>query len=378
MDSIGVYERLGVRRVINAWGVATELGGWGQSERVTQAMEEANRGTVEMQELLRKSGDFIADLLGVEAAFVTSGGAAAQALSSVAACMAGTDPDRIAQLPDTTGMKNEVVIQKRNRYMFDRCYTLTGASLTEAGDDAGTTEDDLAAAIGPKTAAVAYYIQPPIDDAIVSLEDTVALSRSRGVTALADACSQIYPLDYFRRCAQSADLVTFGAKYMGAPHSAGFVCGKRDLIDAVSAQSFVTYHYDGGRAVGRAMKIDRHEIIGVVTAIEDWFTMDHEERILEYEARFANIDDALGDVDGVSTRRIELPHYVPYMMLVDVDESVVGKTAEQVRVELDNGSPRIWVGAEDGSLHVVVNCMSDEETAVVAERLREALGGGGR
>ena len=377
MDSIGVYERLGVRRVINAWGVATELGGWGQSERVTQAMEEANRGTVEMQELLRKSGDFIADLLGVEAAFVTSGGAAAQALS-VAACMAGTDPDRIAQLPDTTGMKNEVVIQKRNKYMFDRCYTLTGASLTEAGDDDGATEDDLDAAIGPNTAAVAYYIQPPIDDAIVSLEDTVALARSRGVTALADACSQIYPLDYFRRCAQSADLVTFGAKYMGAPHSAGFVCGKRELIDAVSAQSFVTYHYDGGKAVGRAMKIDRHEIIGVVTAIEDWFTMDHEERILEYEARFAVIDDALGDVDGVSTRRIEVPHYVPYMMLVDVDEPVVGKTAEQVRVELDNGSPRIWVGAEDCSLRVVVNCMSDEETAVVAERLREALGGGGR
>ena len=377
MDSIGVYERLGVRRVINAWGVATELGGWGQSERVTRAMEEANRGTVEMQELLRKSGDFIADLLGVEAAFVTSGGAAAQALS-VAACMAGTDPDRIARLPDTTGMKSEVVIQKRNRYMFDRCYTLTGASLVDAGDDDGTTEDDLAAAIGPNTAAVAYYIQPPIDDAIVSLEDTVALARSRGVTALGDACSQIYPLDYFRRCAQSADLVTFGAKYMGAPHSAGFVCGKRDLIDAVSAQSFVTYHYDGGRAVGRAMKIDRHEIIGVVTAIEDWFTMDHEERILEYEARFAVIDDALGDVDGVSTRRIEVPHYVPYMMLVDVDEPVVGKTAEQVRVELDNGSPRIWVGAEDGSLRVVVNCMSNEETAVVAERLREALGGGGR
>ena len=377
MESIGVYERLGVRRVINAWGVATELGGWGQSERVTRAMEEANRGTVEMQDLLRKSGDFIADLLGVEAAFVTSGGAAAQALS-VAACMAGTDPDRIAQLPDTTGMKNEVVIQKRNRYMFDRCYTLTGASLVNAGDDDGTMGEDLDAAIGPSTAAVAYYIQPPIDDAIVSLEDTVSLARSRGVTALADACSQIYPLDYFRRCAQSADLVTFGAKYMGAPHSAGFVCGKRGLIDAVSAQSFVTYHYDGGRAVGRAMKIDRHEIIGVVTAIEDWFTMDHEERILEYESRFAVIDDALQNVDGVSTRRIEIHHYVPYMMLVDVDESAVRKTAEQVRVELDNGSPRIWVGAEDGSLRVVVNCMSDEETGVVAERLREALGGRGR
>jgi uncharacterized pyridoxal phosphate-dependent enzyme len=372
MNGIGVYERLGVRRVINAWGVATELGGWTPSEKVMQAMEEANHGTVEMQELLQKSGDFIADILGVEAAFVTSGGAAAQALS-IAACMAGTDPDKISRLPDTTGMKNEVVIQKRNRYMFDRCFTLTGGKLVDAGDDDGTTEDDLNAAIGPNTTAVAYYIQPPIDDAIVSLEDTVALARSRGVTAIADACSQIYPLDYFRRCAQSADLVTFGAKYMGAPHSAGFVCGKRELVDAVSAQSFVTYHYDGGKAVGRAMKIDRHEIIGVVTAIEDWFTMDHEDRILEYEARFATITDALWDVDGATPRRIEINHYVPYMMLIDVDEAVVGKSAEQVRVELDSGNPRIWVGAEDGSLHVVVNCMSDEETAVVAERLRQVL-----
>ncbi len=373
MNNIGVYERLGVRRIINAWGVSTELGGWSQTENVTRAMEEANRGTVEMRELLQKSGDFIADLLGVEAAFITSGAAAAQALS-VAACMAGDDPQRIAQLPDTTGMKNEVVIQKRNRYMFDRCYTLTGARLVEAGDDDGTSEEALNSAIGPNTAAVAYYIRPPFDDAIVSLEDTVALARSRGVTALADACSELYPLDYFRRCAQSADLVTFGAKYIGAPHSAGFVCGKRDLIDAVTAHSFVAYHYDGGKAIGRAMKIDRHEIIGVVTALEDWFTMDHEERILEYETRFAVINDALRDLDGVTVRRIELPYYVPFMMLVDLDESIVGKTVDGVREELDGGSPRIWVGNYLDSLSVVVNCMTDDETAFVAERLREALG----
>ncbi|MCY4583520.1 MAG: hypothetical protein OXE50_12115 [Chloroflexi bacterium] len=375
MNNIGVYEKLGVRRVINAWGVSTELGGWSQTENVTRAMEEANLGTVEMRELLQKSGDFIADLLGVEAAFVTSGAAAAQALS-VAASMAGSDPDRIAQLPDTAGMKNEVVIQKRNRYMFDRCYTLTGARLVEAGNADGTTEEELDAAIGTNTTAVAYYIRPPIDDAIVSLEDTVALARSRGVTALADACSEIYPLDYFRRCAQSADLVTVGAKYLGAPHSAGFVCGKRDLIDAVAAQSFVAYHYDGGKAVGRAMKIDRHEIIGVVTAMEDWFTMDHEERLLEYESRFAVIVDALHDLDGVSMRRVEIPYYVPYMLYIDVDESIAGKSAEQVTVELDAGSPRIWVGAEDGSVRVVVNCMTDDETAFVSQRLREALGGG--
>ena len=375
MDNIGVYERLGVRRIINAWGVSTELGGWACTENVTRAMEEANRSPVEMRELLQKSGDFIADLLGVEAALVTSGAAAAQALSA-AACMAGADPDRIGQLPNTDGMKNEIVIQKRNRYMFDRCYTVTGATLVEAGDDDGTTEDDLNAAIGPNTAAVAYYIQPPFDDAIVSLDDTVALARSRGVVALADACSQIYPLNYFRKCAQSADLVTVGAKYIGAPHSAGFVCGKRDLIEAVSAQSFVSYHYDGGNAIGRPMKIDRHEIIGVVTALEDWFTMDHEERFLEYDSRFAVIDDALRDIDGVSTRLVDIPYYIPQVMYIDLDESVVGKTADDIHAELDTGTPRIWVGSVDGSLTVVTNCMTDEETAFVAERLREALGGG--
>lgn len=372
MDTVNVYERLGVRRVINAWGVATELGGWTPSRKVMQAMERANDATVEMQDLLEKSGEFIADILGVEAVYVTSGGAAAQALS-IAACMAGEDPQKIARLPDTAGMKDEVVIQARNRYMFDRCYTLTGAALVEAGDGGGTSESDLRDVIGPRTAAVAYYIQPPIDDAIVSLEDTVAIARSHGVPAVTDACSQIYPLDYFRRCAQSADLVTFGAKYMGAPHSAGFVCGKRELIDAVSAQSFVSYHYDGGKAVGRAMKIDRHEIIGVVTAIEDWFTMDHEERILEYEARFADIAEAVQDLEGVATCRTEIHHYVPYVMVIDVDESIVGKSAADIRAELDSGNPRIWVDAVDGSLRVVVNCMTDEETRVVADRLRQAL-----
>ena len=167
--------------------------------------------------------------------------------------------------------------------------------------------------------------------------------------------------------------MTVGAKYLGAPHSAGFVCGKRDLIDAVSEQSFVAYHYDGGKAIGRAMKIDRHEIIGVVTALEDWFTMDHEERLLEYESRFTVIVDALQDIDGVSMRRIEIPYYVPYILYIDVDESIVGKSAQQVTAELDAGSPRIWVGAEDGAVRVVVNCMTDEETAFVSDRLQQAL-----
>lgn len=373
MTNTDVYARLGVRRVINAWGVATELGGWTPTPSVQAAMNAANGSQVEMTELLAKSGDFIADWLGVEAAYVTSGAAAAQALS-IAACMAGLDSDRILQLPDTTGLRNEVLIQKRNRYMFDRCFTLTGAKLEEVGDDEGTDEAQLEAAIGPRTAAVAFWIQPPVDDAIVPLARMVEIARANGVPAIADACSQIYPLDYMRENAQSADLVVFGAKYMGAPHSSGFVCGNRELIDAVAAQSFVAFHYDGSRAIGRAMKVDRQEIVGVATAVEDWFTMNHEDRILSYEQRFATIVEGVARIPGVKTERVEIPHYVPYMLHVIIDPAIVGKSAEDVRAAMDSGNPRIWVGANGAdTITVVVNTMNEGEDAVLAERLADVL-----
>ena len=373
MTDTDVYKKLGVRPVINAWGVATELGGWTPTPSVQAAMNAANSSQVEMTELLSKSGDFIADRLGVEAAYVTSGAAAAQALS-VAACMAGHDPDRILQLPDTTGLRNEVLIQKRNRYMFDRCFTLTGAKLVEVGNDDGTDEAELEAAIGPRTAAVAFWIQPPVDDAIVPLARTVEIARANGVPAIADACSQIYPLDYMRENAQSADLVVFGAKYMGAPHSSGFVCGNRELVDAVAAQSFVAFHYDGSRAVGRAMKVDRQEIVGVATAVDDWFTMNHEDRILSYEHKFDTIVESVARVPGVKTERVEIPHYVPYMLHVIIDPAIVGKSSEDVRAAMDSGSPRIWVGTKgDDTITIVVNTMNEGDDAVLAERLADAL-----
>jgi L-seryl-tRNA(Ser) seleniumtransferase len=376
MTGTDVYKKLGVRPVINAWGVATELGGSTLTPSVQAAMNAANSSPVEMTELLSRSGDFIADRLGVEAAYVTSGAAAAQALS-VAACMVGNDPDRILQLPDTTGLRNEVLIQKRNRYMFDRCFTLSGAKLVEVGDDSGTDEAQLEAAIGPRTAAVAFWIQPPLDGSIVPLARTVEIARANRVPVIADACSQIYPLDYMRENAQSADLVVFGAKYMGAPHSTGFVCGKKELIDAVAAQSFVAFHYDGSRAVGRAFKVDRQEIVGVVTAVDDWFTMNHEDRILSYDRRFDTIVEGVARIPGVKTERVEIPHYVPYMLHVIIDRAVVGKSAEDVRAEMDSGSPRIWVGTKgDDTITVVVNTMNEGEDTVLAERLVDVLTAG--
>ena len=113
-----IYEKLGVRPVINAQGNGTVLGGSRPPQVVLDAMDEANLDFVEMRELLEKSGEYIAGVLGAESAFVTSGGAAALTLST-AACMAGTDPEKIGRLPDTTGIKNQILIQKKQRYGFE-------------------------------------------------------------------------------------------------------------------------------------------------------------------------------------------------------------------------------------------------------------------
>ena len=369
-----VYEKLGVRHVINANGNQTVLGGSTPPPQVQEAMDEASLHWVEMKELLEKTGEYISGVLGTEAAIVTSGCAAALTLST-AACIAGNDPDNIGRLPDTTGMKNEVLIQKKQRYGFDRCFTLAGGKLVEVGDESGCSPEQLAEAIGPKTAAIAYFLQPGSDSSVVSLEETVKVAHSRDVPVIADAASQIYPLEYFRNSAQGADLVCFGAKYFGAPHSSGIVCGKKDLVDAVVAQGFIAYQNEGRRAWGRPMKLDRQEIVGVAVALDLWFSMNHEDRILDYHRRMSDIQRGLAGVPNVSTKVVQNQRFYESSLLVVIDPKA-GKTAQQVADELDAGNPRVWVGVQgDDTIIINAHVFNEGDQHIVAERLSDALAG---
>jgi len=369
-----VYEKLGVRHVINANGNQTVLGGSTPPPQVQEAMDEASLHWVEMKELLEKTGEYISGVLGTEAAIVTSGCAAALTLST-AACIAGNDPDNIGRLPDTTGMKNEVLIQKKQRYRFDRCFTLAGGRLVEVGDESGCSSEQLAEAIGPKTAAIAYFLQPGSDSSVVSLEETVKVAHSLDVPVIADAASQIYPLEYFRNSAQGADLVCFGAKYFGAPHSSGIVCGKKDLVDAVVAQGFIAYQNEGRRAWGRPMKLDRQEIVGVAVALDLWFSMNHEDRILDYHRRMSDIQRGLAGVPNVSTKVVQNQRFYESSLLVVIDPKA-GKTAQQVADELDAGSPRVWVGVQgDDTIIINAHVFNEGDQRIIAERLRDALAG---
>ena len=369
-----VYEKLGVRHVINANGNQTVLGGSTPPPQVQEAMDEASLHWVEMEELLEKTGEYISGVLGTEAAIVTSGCAAALTLST-AACIAGNDPDNIGRLPDTTGMKNEVLIQKKQRYGFDRCFTLAGGRLVEVGDESGCSPEQLAEAIGPKTAAIAYFLQPGSDSSVVSLEETVKVAHSLDVPVIADAASQIYPLEYFRNSAQGADLVCFGAKYFGAPQSSGFVCGKKDLVDAVVAQGFIAYQNEGRRAWGRPMKLDRQEIVGVAVALDLWFSINHEDRILDYHRRMSDIQRGLAGIPNISTNVVQNQRFYESSLLVVIDPKA-GKTAQRVADELDAGNPRVWVGVQgDDTIIINAHVLNEGDQHIIAERLRDALAG---
>ncbi len=370
-----IYARIGARAVINAQGNRTVLGGSATVPEVAAAMAAANDTYVEMSELLARSGEYIADLLGVEAAYVTSGCSAALAFSA-AACMTGRDLNKIAQLPDTTGMKNEIVIQKAQRYSYDRSYTVPGARLVEAGGEDGCTADQLQEAIGANTAAVAYFIRAVEPCAVVTLEEAVEIAHDAGVPVIADAAAQIYPLDYFLRNAQSADLVCFGAKYMGAPQSSGFLCGRKELVDAASDQGFIAFQENGGLSFGRPMKLDKQEVVAVVTAVERWLKMNHEDRLLVYEERLDTARQILAGTPGLHLEIENVPQYYGSSLNVTVDPGVVGKTVQDIADELDGGNPRIWVMVtDDRTFEVNAHALNEGEEVIVAERIRAAARG---
>jgi D-glucosaminate-6-phosphate ammonia-lyase len=351
MSKNDYYSKLGITPVINAVGNQTIFGGSTPTGVVKDAMESSESNYIVMEELFTKTGEYISKLLGTEAGYVTSGAAAAITLS-VAGCMAGTDPEKIATLPRTNGMKNEILLQKPQRYTYDRCFELSGAKLIEVGSSELCTETDLQNAINENTVAIAYYVQPDDwKDKAVSLKKTLEIAHNNNIPVIADAASQIYPIDYMLETAQSADLVCFGAKYFGAPHSSGLVVGKKEYIDKVKAQSFIAYQLEGRNAMGRPMKLDRQEVIGATVALEQWVNMNHEDRINEYVTKQETIKNIIGSLNGITAEIVEIPTFHGYSLKVSVDPSVI--SVDKLVDELANGSPRIMVAPpEDPNAHM--------------------------
>ncbi len=368
-----VYTDLGVRPIVNASGSRTVMGGSRLTPTVMAAAEAANRHYVVMEELLEQSGKVLAEMLQTEKALVTSGCAAAMTLG-VAGILTGTNEGLIAQLPDTTGMRHEIIIQRCQRYSYDRALELCGAKLVEVGNEATTTADEVEAAISENTAAIHFLGigSAPTGLAFETLRD---IAHAHGLPILVDAASVVYPLDrmtWFQ--SHGADLVCFGAKYFGSFNGTGILCGKQDLMDAAILHNFVSFETRQNRAIGRPFKLDRGEIVGVVSALQEWFEMDHEERLAELEARSHVVRQAVSGLPHVKTDSLDVGgNSISSSVVLELDEGALGVTAAEIAQALLEGEPHIATNALGNELRLIMNTLYEGEAEVVGRRLREIL-----
>jgi L-seryl-tRNA(Ser) seleniumtransferase len=375
-----LLEHLGVRPLINARGIYSDLGGSRLAPEIWAALKEMNDHYLSMSDLLDHSGELIANLVGSEAARVTPGAAAGLTLS-MAACLAGTDPEAMAQLPGPTGMQLEVVTQRGQRYEYRRLIRHAGGRVVEVGSPEETTLRDIDEALGTNTAAILCPAHQDGKDGTALISDVYELARERDVPLVVDAAYMVYPIDRLRAYVDSSDLACFSAKYFGGPNAGGFVCGRADLIKGVAANDFTGYGPRSGEAFGRPFKLDRIAVGATVLALESWFSIDHEERWRQYEIRAERLRDALNSFGCAG--EIELGHVTyedPPQLVANPIDSVLVRLAEdgprraaEVAAELESGHPGIACDVNENALIFCTQTLDPGDEREVARRLCEVL-----
>ncbi len=371
-----IYSKIGVRSFINARGTWTYLSASLELPEVRAAKEEAARHFVDIFELQRGAGRRLAELSGAESGMVTSGAAGAMA-SATAACIAGTDPAKIWQLPDTTGLKSEVVMFG-GRSAFDSAIRLAGGKLVLT-----KTHDELRSAVGPNTAMI-YTTE--LGD---SLEKAIAIAKETKIPLLLDDAAGIPPIGNLKLYAKmGADLFCFsGGKGLGGPQCTGLLLGRKDLIEAALAN---TSPWEG--AVCRAMKVGKEEVMGCLAAVEAWQKMDLDALNREWNQKVKRIAALVDTVPGVTTD-IAIPedgNRYP-TLTVHWDERAWNYTVADCDRELRAGEPRIEVltnsnpslvpavverpdaAPEENKLQIVSLTLQPGEELIVGRRLREIL-----
>ncbi len=363
-----VYEALGVKHVINATGTMTTLGGSLMPPEVVAAWADASKHFVDLFDLQNKVGERIAKLVGVEAAMVTTGAAGAMLLGTAAAVTRG-EPKLVARLPDTTGMRNEVLIQKTHHTCYDNQLTDVGVKLVDV-----ETTADVRRAAGERTALM-FFMNLADADGRIRRAEWVELAREFKVPTLLDAAADVPPAGQLAEYVkQGFDLVAFsGGKALRGPNDTGLLLGRKDLIEAAKRN---TNPHCG--VIGRMMKVSKEDMVALLAAVERYLKIDHQAEWREWERRLGVIEQALRGIPTLVCERIVPPiaNAVPHVILT-WDEKRLKLTRERVTKELAAGDPPVALGRVRGTgdqgLLVSVFTLQDGEERIVAERLRAAL-----
>jgi seryl-tRNA(Sec) selenium transferase len=365
-----VYASLGVKPFINCTSTYTINGGSAMMPEVIEAMSQASFYPVNLDELMEGAGKRIAELLQVEAAMVSSGTAGAMTCATLA-CVAGTDPEKMQQLPDTSGLKGEVVVPRWSRSVYDHAVRSTGVKMIEV-----ERLEDLEQAFNRRTAMATAQINLAGDGHPFTLEQFVAIAHKHGVPVVMD-CADRLPLVPNPYLSRGVDLAAYsGGKIIRGPQTAGMLLGRKDLVAAAFANS-APHH-----AFARAMKVSKEEVVGMVKAVEllrsGKRNRDAEDE--EWRSWFRHIRETVAQIPGVSGQIIESKDKAYYpTMKVMWDANQIGITAGEVGKMLLEGEPRIMTHAglsendEASEMLLRPAAMWPGEYKLVAERLHEIL-----
>ncbi|WP_271574472.1 hypothetical protein [Bradyrhizobium sp. CCBAU 11361] len=360
-----IYRELGVEPFIQCAGVRTIYGASNPSDEVIAAMTAAAEAFVDMDELAEAAGRRMATLTGAEWGVITAGTAAALALTT-AACIAGNNPELMLRLPDTSGLRNKVLIPSDQRFAYEQAIRVAGAEVVSVA-----TIDELSRAIYGNAAMICVLGRMDASS-VLPLRSILPLARAHSVPILVDAAG-LSPGKPDRWTEAGADLVVYaGGKYIRAPQSTAIVLGNERLCKAI--------WWNGAphQAFGRSMKIGKEEVVGAVTALDRWINFqsakDERDRWLP---RLKRIAAHLCMLPGVTTEVLSWASSVTAIRLKVIwDADVISFDAEDLRLALLQRRPRIlihdfWSTSTSIILDPVNLC--DEEADIVGRALADAF-----
>jgi L-seryl-tRNA(Ser) seleniumtransferase len=363
-----LYDTLGVKHVINATGTVTNLGGSLMPPEVAAAWLDASRHFVNLLELQDRVGERIAKLLGVDAALVTTGASGALLLGTAAVVTRG-DKKAIARLPDTTGLRNEVILQKAHHSCYDNQFTDVGVKLIEV-----ETSADVRRVVGERTALM-FFMNVAEADGRIKREEWVKLARRQDVPTLIDAAADVPPIERLAEYTKLGfDLIALsGGKALRGPNNTGLLLGQKELIEAAKRN---TNPHCG--TIGRMMKVGKEDMVALLAAVDRYVHLDHKAEWREWERRIGVIEKTLEAIPTLRCERIVPPiaNHVPHLILL-WDEKRVRLTPAELTRELAAGDPPVQIGrvhgtGDKGALISVFTLEKGEEQ-IVANRLLTIL-----
>ncbi len=359
------FKELGVRTFINAAGTYTAMTGCLMPPEVTDAIKYATGDYVNLDDLQDKVGERIAELLHCEYATITAGCFSAITLGT-AGVISGMDNDKVIQMPDLTGLKSEVIVQKSHEIGYLHAVRNTGAEIVMV-----ETRKELDEAISDKTAML-WFLNNSNSKGKIQHEEWIEVGKKHGIPTFNDCAADVPPVEnLWKYTKMGYDLVGFsGGKGLRGPQSAGLLLGKRDLIKAARLHA-----PPRGNTVGRGMKVNKEEILGMLVALELFLDRDHKKEWALWENQIQIIHDAAESVDGVNPE-IHVPevaNHVPSLK-VSWDQKKVKITGEEVRAKLREGHPSIQTVGDKESLGITTWMMQPGQERIVASRVKEILG----